>query len=126
MLTTVAGWKLFTAGMANSLILVLGALAAPLAGALWRAAAWLVVVTRQSSPVVLTLVVAATIRQAIFGYAPAAAPEPLSALSDVTSFANRRMASDTIILVFDVAVVMVVVRACEPAHRRLRRARAAP
>ena len=82
-LTTVAGWKLFTAGMANSLILVLGALAAPLAGALWRAAAWLVVVTRQSSPVVLALVVAATIRQAIFGYAPAAAPEPLSALIEI-------------------------------------------
>ncbi len=67
MLTSEPAWKLFREGVVNSLLLVLGTLAATLlvallvgaaasaSSVLLRAPAWLVVVTLQSSPVVLTL-----------------------------------------------------------------------
>ena len=82
MLTSVPAWELFKAGVVNSLILVLGSLAATLRlrprdrrgvgqpGRVMRALAWLAVVTLQSSPVVLTLVVAAAVAHAIFTYSP--------------------------------------------------------
>jgi polar amino acid transport system substrate-binding protein len=85
MLTSLPAWEIFKAGVINSLILVLGALAATLVFALVigaasaapsrfvRVPAWLVVVTLQSSPVVLTLVVAAAVAHAIFTYSPAMA-----------------------------------------------------
>ena len=207
MLTSVPAWELFEAGIVNSLILVLGALAATLAFALITGAAsaapsravrmlaWLVVVTLQSSPVVLTLVVAAAVAQAIFTYSPdvalgaaivalglmngcnagqaigeaadtlrregsyrpglslplytaavgrsitqilsflvnaakgtpiasfIGAPELLSALTDITSFAAGRATTYTIVLLFYVGVVVVVVWACERIRWRLEKAR---
>ncbi|MEO1091099.1 MAG: transporter substrate-binding domain-containing protein [Pseudomonadota bacterium] len=200
MLTSVPAWELFEAGVVNSLVLVIGALAATLAFALLigaasaattpllRAPAWVLVVTLQSSPVVLTLVVAAAIAHALFTYSPAVAlgsaivalglmngcnaaqsigeaadsvraeggdgrgltpalfgaavgrsttqilsflvnaakgtpiasftgaPELLSALTDITSFAAGRAATYTVVLLFYVAVVVVVVWACERAR----------
>ena len=74
MLTSEPAWRLFREGVANSLVLVLGTLAATLlvalvvgaasaaSSVLLRAPAWFVVVTLQSSPVVLTLVIAAVDR----------------------------------------------------------------
>jgi ABC-type amino acid transport substrate-binding protein/ABC-type amino acid transport system permease subunit len=80
MLTSAPAWSLFKAGIVNSVILVFGALVATLVFALltgaaaaarnrlFRALATLVVVTLQSSPVVLTLVVAAAVAHAMFTY----------------------------------------------------------
>ena len=80
MLLTEPAWQLFQDGVVNSLVLVVGTLAATLATALLvgaaaaasspllRVPAWLVVVTLQSSPVVLTLVIAAAIAHALFAY----------------------------------------------------------
>jgi polar amino acid transport system substrate-binding protein len=202
-----AAWELFEAGIVNSLILVLGALAATLTFALITGAAsaapsravrmlaWLVVVTLQSSPIVLTLVVAAAVAQAIFTYSPSVAlgaavvalglmngcnagqaigeaadtlrregsyrpglplslytaavgrsitqilsflvnaakgtpiasfigaPELLSALTDITSFAAGRATTYTIVLLFYVGVVVIVVWTCERIRRRLEKAR---
>ncbi|MAC79050.1 MAG: hypothetical protein CML66_13400 [Rhodobacteraceae bacterium] len=85
MLMTQPAWDLFIAGVVNSLILVAGALAATLAFALFvgfisalpyrpvRFLAWLVVVTLQSSPVLLTLVVVTAVAQALFTYSSAVA-----------------------------------------------------
>lgn len=85
MLTSEPAWRLFRVGVVNSLVLVLGTLAATLLVALVigaassassflvRARAWVVVVTLQSSPVVLTLVVAASIAHAFFAYSAAVA-----------------------------------------------------
>lgn len=85
MLTSVPAWELFAAGVINSLILVFGALAATLVFALFIGAAaasaspllrgpvWLIVVTLQSSPIVLTLVVAAAIANGLFAYSTAVA-----------------------------------------------------
>lgn len=85
MLMTQPAWDLFIAGVVNSLILVGGALAATLVFALFvgfisalpfrpiRFLAWLVVVTLQSSPVLLTLVVVTAIAQALFTYSAAVA-----------------------------------------------------
>ena len=78
MLKTVPAWSLFKAGIVNSLILVAGALVATLLFAMvlgaaqssrrfllrWPARAGTIVL--QSSPVVLTLVIAAALAQAIF------------------------------------------------------------
>lgn len=207
MLTSVPAWELFAAGIVNSLILVLGALVATLVFALVSGAAsaapsrvvrilaWLVVVTLQSSPVVLTLVVAAAVAQAVFTYSPGVAlgaaivalglmngcnagqaigeaadnlrregayrpgltlplftaavvrsitqilsflvnaakgtpiaafigaPELLSALTDITSFAAGRTTTYTIVLLFYVGVVVAVVWACERIRWRLEKAR---
>ncbi len=80
MLMTEPAWALFTAGIVNSLVLVAGALAATLAFALlvgWlaamanlpaRALAWGLVVTLQSSPVLLTLVVVSAVANALFAW----------------------------------------------------------
>ena len=85
MLLTEPAWQLFQDGVVNSLVLVVGTLAATLATALLvgaatsaaspllRVPAWLVVVTLQSSPVVLTLVIAAAIAHALFAYSAATA-----------------------------------------------------
>ena len=85
MLMTQPAWNLFLAGMVNSLVLVAGALVATLACALvvgwlsavrWRGVrvlAWLLVVTLQSSPVLLTLVVVTAIAHALFTYSAAVA-----------------------------------------------------
>ena len=78
MLKTAPAWSLFKDGVAYSLILIAGALAATLAFALVLGAAmgarsfllrWparLVTMTLQSSPIVLTLVIAATIAHSLF------------------------------------------------------------
>ena len=85
MLKTVPAWSLFKAGIVNSLILVAGALVATLLFAMvlgaaqssrrfllrWPARAGTIVL--QSSPVVLTLVIAAALAQAIFPYSSAVA-----------------------------------------------------
>jgi ABC-type amino acid transport system permease subunit len=85
MLKTVPAWSLFLAGVVNSLVLVAGALAAtlllaPPIGAALAARAWALrlpaqglVLVMQSSPVVLTLVIAAAVAQAAFGYSSATA-----------------------------------------------------
>lgn len=207
MLTSLPAWEIFKAGVVNSLILVLGALAATLVFALVigaasaapsrvvRIPAWLVVVTLQSSPVILTLVVAAALAHAIFTYSPGmalgsaivalglmngcnagqaigeaaeslrregtcrpgltlpsftaavrrsmtqilsflvnaakgtpiasfvGAPELLSALTDITSFAAGRATTYTLVLLFYVGVVGGVVWACERIRTWLERAR---
>ena len=78
MLKTAPAWSLFTDGVGYSLILIAGALAATLAFAVILGAAmgarslllrWparLVAMTLQSSPIVLTLVIAATAASALF------------------------------------------------------------
>ena len=85
MFKTMPAWLLFKAGIVNSLVLVAGALVATLAFALvlgavqssrsamirWPARGLVVVL--QSSPVVLTLVIAAAVAQAIFAYSSAVA-----------------------------------------------------
>ena len=85
MLKTAPAWTLFRAGVLNSLILIAGALVATflfavLMGALlgsrlavlrWPARALTVVL--QSSPIVLTLVIAAALSQALFAYSDAVA-----------------------------------------------------
>jgi polar amino acid transport system substrate-binding protein len=205
MLTIEPAWQLFRVGVVNSLVLVLGTLGATLLVALvigaassassflLRAPAWVVVVTLQSSPVVLTLVVAASIAHALFAYSAAVAlgaaiaalglmngsnagqaigeaadslrarggypdgltpalftaavgrsatqllsflvnaakgtpiasftgaPELLSALTDITSFASGRAETYTLVLLFYTGVVVLVVWACERAGRWLRR-----
>jgi len=80
MLKTAPAWSLFWNGVVNSLVLVLGALAATLAFALilgaalssrfrlLRWAARCLTITLQSSPIVLTLVIAAAIIHAMFTY----------------------------------------------------------
>ena len=85
MLKTAPAWSLFTRGVINSLILVVGTLAATLAVALamgtmlgsrWRPVRWsaqALTVTLQSSPVVLTLVIASALAQALFPYSSAVA-----------------------------------------------------
>ena len=203
MLTTLPAWELFTAGIVNSIVLVLGALAATLGialvfgfaasvpNAVVRIPTAFLVVTLQSSPVVLTLVVVATVVQGLFAYSASAAigaavialglmngcnagqaigeaaeslrrlrpdgprfslglfreavhrslsqilsflvnaakgtpiasfigaPELLSALTDITSFAPGRTTTYTIVLVFYVAVVFCVVWACNRLRRRI-------
>ena len=85
MFKTMPAWSLFKDGIANSLILIAGALAATLLFALvlgavqstriflirWPARA--VTVILQSSPVVLTLVIAAAVAHAFFAYSSAVA-----------------------------------------------------
>jgi ABC-type amino acid transport system permease subunit len=80
MLKTAPAWSLFWNGVVNSLVLVIGALAATLAFALILGAAlssrfrllrWAargLTITLQSSPIVLTLVIAAAIIHAMFTY----------------------------------------------------------
>lgn len=50
------------------------------------------------------------------------APELLSALTDITSFAAGRTTTYTLVLVFYIAVVVGVVRACERVRARVERA----
>jgi len=203
MLTNAPAWELFSAGIVNSVVLVFGALAATVGFALLfgfaaavpsrlvRAPTWLVVVTLQSSPVVLTLVVAAAVAQAIFSYSagtailaaivalglmngcnagqaigeaadslrranplgPAfslalywkavrrsmtqilsflvnaakgtpiasfiGAPELLSTLTDITSFAPGRVTTYTIVLLFYIGVVFFVVWLCNVVRNRI-------
>jgi len=203
MFTSQPAFDLFVAGVVNSFILVIGALLATLAfdlligflaalpNRLTRVLAWTVISTIQSSPVILTLVVAAAVANAIFTYSPAVAlgsaivalglmngcnaaqaigeaadslrhdgqhndgfslalyreavgrsltqllsflinaakgtpiasftgaPELLSALTDITSFAAGRATTYTMVLVFYIAVVVCVVWACEAARKRL-------
>lgn len=197
MFKTMPAWQLFKAGIANSLVLVVGALVATLLfamvlGALqsshflllrWPARALTIVL--QSSPVVLTLVISAAVALALFPYSSAVAigaaivalglmnganagqaigeamhtlrterggppaptvelfgravsrsatqivsflvnaakgtpiasfigaPELLSALTDITSFASGRASTYSLLLVFYVCVVMVVVWLCD-------------
>ena len=85
MLKTAPAWSMFKEGVLNSLILITGALAATLGFALLLGAAlgarlallrWparLLTVTLQSSPIVLTLVIAAAIVHAFFAYSDAVA-----------------------------------------------------
>ncbi|MFM6991501.1 MAG: transporter substrate-binding domain-containing protein [Rhodoferax sp.] len=82
MLKTAPAWDLFKSGVYNSLIMITGALAATLGFALllgaalgsriqalhWAARA--LTITMQSSPVVLTLVIAAAAAQVFFPYSP--------------------------------------------------------
>jgi len=80
MLKTAPAFSLFLNGVANSLILIVGALAATFAFAIvfgftlgsefppLRWLAWLVTMTLQSSPIVLTLVIAATFAHALLPY----------------------------------------------------------
>jgi polar amino acid transport system substrate-binding protein len=83
MLKTAPSWSMFLSGVANSLILIAGALAATLVFAVGLGAAqgsespllhWPVrafTVVLQSSPIVLTLVIAAAIAQSMFTYSDA-------------------------------------------------------
>ncbi|OJU39190.1 MAG: hypothetical protein BGN99_26090 [Alphaproteobacteria bacterium 65-37] len=197
MFKTMPAWQLFKDGIANSLILVAGALAATLLFALLLGAAqsarlavvrWparTLTVILQSSPVVLTLVISAAVAHALFPYSSAVAigaaivalglmngsnagqaiaeamqslrteqgggaasvatglygravsrsatqivsflinaakgtpiasfigaPELLSALTDITSFASGRASTYSLLLVFYIAVVIVVVWLC--------------
>lgn len=85
MLKTAPAWSMFKDGVANSLILITGALAATLGfAALFGAAqgsqspllhwpARALTITLQSSPIVLTLVIAAAIARAIFPFSDAVA-----------------------------------------------------
>lgn len=85
MLKTMPAWMLFKDGIVNSLILVAGALAATLLfalvlgafqssrGVLLRWPARAITITLQSSPVVLTLVIAAAVAHAFFPYSSAVA-----------------------------------------------------
>jgi ABC-type amino acid transport system permease subunit len=85
MLTTAPAWSMFKDGVVNSLILIAGALIATLVVAVLFGAAmaartmlvrWparTVTVALQSSPIVLTLVVAAAIAQGLFPYSDAVA-----------------------------------------------------
>lgn len=85
MLKTAPAWSMFKDGVANSLILIAGALLATLAFALLFGAAqgsgsgllrWparLLTVMLQSSPIVLTLVIAAAIARALFPFSDAVA-----------------------------------------------------
>jgi ABC-type amino acid transport substrate-binding protein/ABC-type amino acid transport system permease subunit len=203
MLTSMPAFELFTAGIVNSLILVLGALVATLlfslsfgylaalAARTSRVFSWAVITTIQSSPVILTLVVSSAVANTIFTYSPAVAlgsaifalglmngvnagqaigeaadslrserkfetrltgplywtavrrsltqllsflvnavkgtpiasftgaPELLSALTDITSFAAGRVTTYTTVLIFYIAVVFLVVWGCEKARKRL-------
>lgn len=196
MFKTMPAWQLFKAGIANSLVLVAGALGATFVFSLvlgatqssrsfvirWPSRALTVVL--QSSPVVLTLVIAAAVAQALFAYSSTVAigaaivalglmngsnagqaiaeamqtlraergssaiptldllgravsrsatqivsflinaakgtpiasfigaPELLSALTDITSFASGRVSTYSLLLVFYVSVVVVVVWLC--------------
>jgi len=196
MLKTMPAWTLFQSGIINSLYLVVGALGATLFFALLLGALqssensivqWIfkaLTVILQSSPVVLTVVIAAAVAQEFFSYSsvvaigaaivalglmngsnagqaigeamhtlhaenagkdvaetklfgraisrsatqivsflinaakgtPVAAfigaPELLSALTDITSFASGRATTYTILLIFYVLVVMIVVWLC--------------
>jgi ABC-type amino acid transport substrate-binding protein/ABC-type amino acid transport system permease subunit len=209
MFKTAPAWSLFLDGIVNSLLLVVGALAATLCFALLfgallgsrlRLARWparFLVIALQSSPIVLTLVIAAAIAHALFAYSsalalaaaiialglangcnagqaiseaiavlrqeqPAApnggrafyaqahsqsatqvtaflinaakgtpiarfngAPELLSALTDISSFASGRVTIYTLLLLFYTAVVMVVVRLCNRFKIFLERSRVA-
>lgn len=210
MFETMPAWQLFKAGIVNSLILVVGALAATFFFSLvlgvtqssrslairWPARGLAVIL--QSSPVVLTLVIAAALAQAVFTYSSAVAigaaivalglmngsnagqaiaeamqtlraergstaiptldllsramsrsatqivsflinaakgtpiasfigaPELLSALTDITSFASGRVSTYSLLLVFYVAVVIVVVWLCGRLRDALERRQAAP
>jgi len=85
MLKTAPAWEMFKDGVINSLILIAGALTATLAFAVLFGAAmgsriaplrWLarlLTITLQSSPIVLTLVIAAAIGHAFFAYSDAVA-----------------------------------------------------
>lgn len=203
MLTSASAFELFKSGIVNSLILVLGALAATLVFALtigflaalqfWpvRFVTWAVISVIQSTPVILILVVSAVVATAIFTYSPAVAlgsaivalglmnganagqaigeaagslrregtfgrsfslpllrgalgrsraqllsflvnaakgtpiasftgaPELLSALTDITSFAAGQVTTYSLVLIFYIAVVYVVVWGCERARRAL-------
>jgi ABC-type amino acid transport substrate-binding protein/ABC-type amino acid transport system permease subunit len=85
MLKTAPAFSLFVSGMINSLILIAGALTATLAfaiafgfaaGSRWRPLrwfAWAVTGVLQSSPIVLTLVIAATLAHAVLPYSSSVA-----------------------------------------------------
>lgn len=85
MLSSQPAFDLFVAGIINSIVLVIGALLATLVIALIvgflaavpnrliRFMTWSVVSTVQSSPVILTLVVAGAVANAIFTYSPSVA-----------------------------------------------------
>ncbi len=85
MLKTAPAWSMFKQGVVNSLILIAGALSATLAFAVLFGAAmgsrsallcWparCVTVALQSSPIVLTLVIAAAVAQAVFPFSDAVA-----------------------------------------------------
>lgn len=208
MLKTAPAWSLFQSGIVNSLLLVLGALVATLAFALVlgalqsarllpvRLAARSLTVILQSSPVVLTVVIAAALTQEFFTYSavtaimaavvalglmngsnagqaiaeamqtlrveaaaegasetrlfgravgrsatqivaflvnaakgtPVAsfigAPELLSSLTDITSFASGRVMTYSLLLIFYVLVVMIVVWLCGRLRRVLEEGRA--
>ncbi len=205
MLTSQPALELFTAGVINSFVLVVGALVATLVFALFfgllaalpsratRFLAWSVVSLIQSSPVILTLVVLAAVTNAVFAYSPATAlgsaivalglmngcnagqaigeaaeslrkeghhgpgfslplfrdavtrsltqlfsflvnaakgtpiasftgaPELLSALTDITSFAAGRVTTYSLVLVFYIAVVFCVIWLCNTLRARLER-----
>lgn len=105
MFKTAPAWSLFKAGVVNSLILIAGALAATLGFTLLLGAAlgsrlrllrWAtraLTITMQSSPVVLTLVIAAAIAHAFFTYSPAIA---LSAAILALGLANGSNAAQAV------------------------------
>jgi ABC-type amino acid transport system permease subunit len=209
MLETVPAWSLFLDGVVNSLVLIAGALSATFAFALLFGAAmgarsrllrWPargITIALQSSPVLLTLVIAAAILHALVPYSSTVAlgaaigalglsngsnagqaiseaymtlrdervgmpidgrglfsravsrsatqivaflinaakgspiasfigaPELLSALTDITSFASGRATTYTVLLVFYTAVVMAVVWLCRRLQGFLERTHAA-
>ena len=104
MLKTAPAWTLFKAGVQNSLILIAGALVATfvfalLLGALqgsrhrvlhWPARALTVVL--QSTPIVLTLVIAAALAQALFPYSDAVAIGAAIAALGLTNGSNAGQA----------------------------------
>jgi len=113
MLKTAPAWTLFVDGIVNSLILVAGALVATLGFALLIGAAlgshkaalhWparLVTITMQSSPVVLTLVIAAAFAQALVPYSSTVALVAAIVALGLTNGCNAGQAISEALLTFD-------------------------
>lgn len=104
MLVTAPAWSMFKDGVANSLVLIVGALLATLAfallfgralgsrSALLRWPVRLLTVTLQSSPIVLTLVIAAAIARALFPFSDAVALGASIAALGLTNGSNAGQA----------------------------------
>jgi ABC-type amino acid transport substrate-binding protein/ABC-type amino acid transport system permease subunit len=85
MLKTVPAWSMFVTGVANTLVLIVGAIAATLvfaltlgaaAGSRFRLLRWpvrAVTITLQSTPIVLTLVIVSAVMDAVMPYSSAVA-----------------------------------------------------
>jgi polar amino acid transport system substrate-binding protein len=131
MLKTVPAWLLFLNGVVNSLVLVLGTLAAAFVFALlfgamlgsphrllrWPARA--ATVTLQSSPIVLTLVVAAALMHAIFPYSAAMAMSAAILALGLTNGGNAGQAISEAMATVRAEHVLMPLGATATFHRAL-------